>query len=63
VIDAAQKIYAEEGMKAFWKGATGEIYGFCSQGIYFKSKQNKLKWILKYYFGASLKKWTIIEIF
>jgi len=25
VIDAAQKIYREEGMKAFWKGATGKF--------------------------------------
>ena len=24
VIDAAQKIYKEEGLRAFWKGATGK---------------------------------------
>lgn len=26
VIDAARKIYAEEGFKAFWKGTTGMFY-------------------------------------
>jgi Mitochondrial carrier protein len=46
VIDAAQKIYAEEGMKAFWKGATGEIYGYCHQGTYLKFNELRyVEWI------------------
>ena len=26
VIDAAKKIYREEGFRAFWKGATGKYF-------------------------------------
>jgi solute carrier family 25 aspartate/glutamate transporter 12/13 len=40
VLDAAHKIYREEGMKAFWKGATGKmLIKYLHDCIYYYNRQ------------------------